>query len=55
MARKRAFRIARSRTGLGLFATARIKKGAFIVEYKGRKLTNRQADKLETPRQPLSL
>jgi len=47
MARKRAFRIGRSRTGLGLFATASIKKGAFIVEYKGRKLTNEQADKLE--------
>ena len=37
----------RSRTGLGLFATAPIKKGAFIVEYKGRKLTTEQADKLE--------
>jgi uncharacterized protein len=47
MARKRAFRIGRSRTGLGLFATTPIKKGAFIVEYKGRKLTNEQADKLE--------
>jgi SET domain-containing protein len=47
MARKRAFRIGRSRTGLGLFATTPIKKGAFIVEYKGRKLTTEQADKLE--------
>jgi SET domain-containing protein len=47
MPRKRAFRIGRSRTGLGLFATAPIKKGAFIVEYKGCKLTNEQADKLE--------
>jgi uncharacterized protein len=47
MARKRVFRIGRSRTGLGLFATAPIKKGAFIVEYKGRKLTTEQADKLE--------
>jgi uncharacterized protein len=47
MARKRTFRIGRSRTGLGLFATAPIKKGAFIVEYKGRKLTTEQADKLE--------
>src|SRR5947209_5788492 len=55
MARKRAFRIGRSRTGLGLFATAPIKKGAFIVEYKGRKLTTEQADKLEGPGQPLSL
>jgi uncharacterized protein len=47
MARKRAFRVARSRTGLGLFATAPIKKGAFIVEYRGRKLTSKQVDKLE--------
>jgi hypothetical protein len=47
MPRKRAFRIGRSRTGLGLFAIAPIKKGAFIVEYKGRKLTNEQANKLE--------
>ena len=48
MTRKKAFRIGRSRTGLGLFATAPIKKGAFIVEYKGRKLTTEQANKLET-------
>jgi uncharacterized protein len=47
MARKRAFRVGRSRTGLGLFATVPIKKGALIVEYKGRKLTTEQADKLE--------
>src|SRR5262249_623356 len=47
MTRKRAFRIGRSRTGLGLFATAPIKKGAFMVEYKGRKLTTEQANKLE--------
>jgi hypothetical protein len=44
---KIVFRIGRSRTGLGLFATAPIKKGAFIVEYKGRKLTSEQADRLE--------
>jgi len=47
MARKTAFRIGRSRTGLGLFTTAPIKKRAFIVEYKGRKLTTEQANKLE--------
>jgi SET domain-containing protein len=47
MARKRTFRIGRSRTGLGLFATAPIRKGAFIVEYKGHKLTTEQAGKLE--------
>ena len=47
MPRKPAFRLGRSRTGLGLFATAPIKKRAFIVEYKGRKLTTEQADVLE--------
>jgi SET domain-containing protein len=47
MPRKKPFRIGRSRTGLGLFATAPIKKRAFIVEYKGRRLTTEQADKLE--------
>src|SRR5437870_9438514 len=47
MATKRAFCIGRSRTGLGLFATVPVKKGAFIVEYKGRKLTTERADKLE--------
>src|SRR6476659_9267087 len=47
MPRKTVFRLGRSRTGLGLFATAPIKKRAFIVEYKGRKLTTEQADVLE--------
>ena len=47
MPRKPAFRLGRSRTGLGLFATAPIKKRALIVEYKGRKLTTEQADVLE--------
>jgi SET domain-containing protein len=47
MARKRPFRIGRSRTGLGLFATEPIRKRARIVEYKGRKLPNDQAEKLE--------
>jgi SET domain-containing protein len=47
MARKRPFRIARSRTGLGLFATAPIRKRTLIVEYTGRKLTNEQAEEVE--------
>ena len=47
MSRKRPFRLGRARTGLGLFATEPIKKRAFIVEYKGRKLTTEQADVLE--------
>jgi len=47
MSSKRSFRVGRSRTGLGLFATKPIKKRTRIVEYKGRKLTTEQADKLE--------
>jgi uncharacterized protein len=45
--RKKPFRVGRARTGLGLFATEPIKKRTFIAEYKGRRLRNEQADKLE--------
>jgi uncharacterized protein len=48
MPRRKPFRVGRSRTGLGLFATDPIKKRAFIAEYKGRRLTNEQAEKLES-------
>jgi SET domain-containing protein len=44
---RKQFRIGRSRTGLGLFATEPIRKGKFIAEYKGRRLTTAQAEKLE--------
>jgi SET domain-containing protein len=44
---RRPFRVGRSRTGLGLFATEPIKKRAFIAEYKGRRLTTEQAEKCE--------
>jgi SET domain-containing protein len=44
---RRPFRVGRSRTGLGLFATEEIKKGQFILNYTGRKLTTEQAEKLE--------
>ena len=44
---QRQFRIGRSRTGLGLFATDFIKKGKFIVEYKGRRVTSAESEKLE--------
>jgi SET domain-containing protein len=47
MPRKRPFRIGRARTGLGLFATAPIRKRTLIVEYKGKKLTTKEADKVE--------
>ena len=41
------FRVGRSKTGLGLFATAPIAKGAFIAEYKGRLVGNEEAEELE--------
>jgi SET domain-containing protein len=44
---ERAFRVGRSRTGLGLFATVPIEKGAFIVEYRGRRISRRQARRRE--------
>jgi uncharacterized protein len=45
--RRRKFRIGRARTGLGLFATDIIKKREFIAEYRGRKVDNPTAEKLE--------
>src|SRR3974390_3428283 len=44
---RRPFRIGRSNTGLGLFATKPIKERARIVEYKGRLLTTKEAEILE--------
>ncbi len=44
--RRKPFRVGRSKTGLGLFATEFIPKGQFIVEYKGRRLPNAKADEL---------
>src|SRR3954451_14399590 len=40
----RSFRVGRSRTGLGVFATEPIKKNKYIVEYTGPLLTNAQCD-----------
>lgn len=39
----RPYRVGRSRTGLGLFATAPIKKHALIVEYSGPRIPTAQA------------
>ena len=36
----RPFRIGRSITGLGLFATQLIKKRAYIATYRGRRIAN---------------
>ena len=44
---RRPYRIGRSSAGLGLFATKEIKKCAYIVTYRGRRITNAQADALE--------
>ena len=44
---RRPFRIGRSRTGLGLFATRLIKKNRRIAEYKGKLLTTKEAEKAE--------
>jgi SET domain-containing protein len=44
---RRPYRVGRSATGLGLFATAPIEKSAFIVEYTGRRITNARAKRLE--------
>jgi uncharacterized protein len=44
---RKPYRVGRARTGLGLFATEPIKKGAFIIAYRGRLITNAQAEKLE--------
>jgi SET domain-containing protein len=44
---KKPFRVGRSRTGLGLFATEEIKKGTRVVEYSGRRLTNKRAEWIE--------
>jgi hypothetical protein len=43
---RKSFRVGKSKTGLGLFATRLIPKGEFIVQYRGRKLTNAVADAL---------
>ena len=47
MARRRPFRVGRSATGLGLFATERIQKGEFIAEYTGRRITTAEANARE--------
>ena len=44
----RPFRVGRSLTGLGLFATREIKKRARIVEYRGPRLSEPAAERAET-------
>jgi SET domain-containing protein len=44
---RKPYEIRRARSGLGLFATALIPKGQFIIRYTGPKLNNEQAEKSE--------
>jgi SET domain-containing protein len=41
------FRVGRSETGLGLFATKPIKKSAYIATYRGRRISSGEAEELE--------
>ena len=43
----RPFRIGRSATGLGLFATKPIKRTAYIATYRGQRISNEEADRRE--------
>ena len=43
----RFFRVGRSMTGLGLFATKPIKRGAYIATYRGRRITTQESDRRE--------
>ncbi len=43
----RRFRIGRSATGLGLFATKPIKRAGYIAAYRGRRLSTEEADRRE--------
>ena len=44
------YRVGRARTGLGLFATAPIKKRALVVEYTGRRIPTVRAQEIERRR-----
>lgn len=41
------YRIGRSVTGLGLFATKPIKRGAYIAAYRGRRISTEESDRRE--------
>ncbi len=43
----RSFRVGRSATGLGLFATKPIEPTAYIATYRGRRMTTAEADRRE--------
>jgi SET domain-containing protein len=43
----RPYRVGRSVTGLGLFATRPIRRGAYIATYRGRRITTEESDRRE--------
>jgi len=43
---RRPFRVGRSKTGFGLFATRKIKPGSLVAYYRGRKLRAHVADEI---------
>jgi uncharacterized protein len=43
----RLFRVGRSATGLGLFATKLIKRAAYITTYRGRRISTEESDQRE--------
>jgi SET domain-containing protein len=43
----RYFRLGRSKTGLGMFATRPIKRGAYIATYRGRVISDEEAERRE--------
>ena len=42
---KTILNIKRSKNGLGIFVSENIKKGSYLTYYKGKKITNKQAEK----------
>ena len=47
---KETYRVGRSATGLGLFATNVIEKGTFIIEYVGPKISNEEVQRRRNTR-----
>lgn len=47
---EKPFRVGRSLTGLGLFATREIQKGTFIIEYVGPRLSNEEVSRRRNTR-----
>ena len=43
----RSFRVGRSATGLGLFATKLIKRAAYITTYRGRRISTEESERRE--------